>query len=379
MVNPHRRMNRNPTLIADKGSPDRLPPALLGCSRKELEEVFLGLGQPAFRGRQVAEWLYRHGARTFEEMTNLPQALRQRLALDFTVGRSVLKATQQAADGTVKWLLEEADGSCIECVLLKERSHLTACLSTQAGCAVGCTFCATGRMGPGRNLTAGEIVDQVLTVQEHLNVWRPAGSPSSLTHLVFMGMGEPLLNYGPVLAAVRLLHEEMGFSLRHITLSTVGIVPKIRQLAREKLPLTLAISLHSAEDALRRQLIPTAARRWPLPELVQAAREYAAATGRRVTFEYVLLEGVNDQPEQAVRLGQLLRGGHCHINLIPFNPVPGVPFRRPDRHRIRAFRRRLQEQGLRVTQRFERGADIAAACGQLRTEKEKRWSQLALD
>jgi 23S rRNA (adenine2503-C2)-methyltransferase len=300
-------------------------------------------------------------------MTNVPQALRQRLALDFTVGRSVLRATQQAPDGTVKLLLEEADGSRIECVLLRERGHFTTCLSTQAGCAVGCAFCATGRMGPGRNLTAGEIIDQVLTVRERLG---PAESSPSLTHVVFMGMGEPLLNYGPVLTAVRLLHQEMGLSLRHITLSTVGIVPKIRQLAREKLPLTLAISLHSADDALRQQLIPTIARRWSLPELLQAAQEYAEATGRRVTFEYVLLEGVNDRPEQAVQLGQLLRGVHCHVNLIPFNPVPGVPFRRPDRKRVQVFRRRLQEQGLRVTQRFQRGADIAAACGQLRTEKE---------
>lgn len=354
---------------------------LVGRSRDELEEVLTRWGHPAFRGRQIAEWLYRHRARTFEEMTNLPQTLRQRLALDFTVGRSRLVAAQQARDGTVKLLLEEADGTRIESVLLKEQSHLTACLSSQAGCAIGCTFCATGRMGGGRNLTAGEIVDQVLTLQEQL----PTPSPEPieprplLTHLVFMGMGEPLLNYEAVLTAVRLLRQEMGISLRHITLSTVGIVPKIRQLAQQRLPFTLAISLHAADDGLRQQLIPTSARRWPLRELLSAAEEYIAATGRRVTFEYVLLEGVNDRPEQAVQLGQLLRGLHCHVNLIPFNPVPGVPFRRPKRNRVRIFRQLLQRQGLRVTQRFERGTDIAAACGQLKTQKEKAWSPLALD
>jgi 23S rRNA (adenine2503-C2)-methyltransferase len=369
------------------------PQTLLGLPRAGLERVLTGLGQPAFRGRQVADWLYRHGARTFGEMTNLPRALRERLAADFAVGRARIVTTQQASNGTVKFLLEETDGERIECVLLPEHGRTTACISSQAGCAVGCTFCATGLMGGRRNLTAGEIVDQVLTVRERLTAPTdrsdptdptglsdpPVPPPPSLTHIVFMGMGEPLLNYENVLAAVHLLHEEVGFSRRHITLSTVGIVPKIRQLAREKLPLTLAISLQSPDDDLRGRLIPTSARRWKLRELLEAAQEYTQETGRRVTFEYVVLDGVNDRPEQAVQLGRLLRGQHCHVNLIPFNPVPGAPFHRPSRNRVRIFRQLLEEQGVKVTQRFERGADIAAACGQLKTEKEREWSRLALD
>ena len=353
-------------------------PPLLGLTRQQLEQVLTDAGQPAFRGRQIAEWLYRHGIRTFAEITNLPKSLRERLDADWVVGRSHLLTTQQASDGTVKYLLEEPDGERLECVLIPESGRATACVSSQAGCPIGCPFCATGLMGPGRNLTPGEILDQVLTVREGLKTSSPEDLPSSspgtssetpaLTHVVFMGMGEPLLNFNSVLTAVHLLHEEMGLSRRRITLSTVGIVPKIHQLAREKIPVTLAVSLHAPDDALRRRLVPLSGRRWPLRELLEAIQDFSWSTGRQVTFEYVLLEGVNDRRDQAEQLVSLLRGFPCHLNLIPFNPVPGLPFRRPGGNRVRVFRQILQEQGLSVTQRFERGADIAAACGQLKTE-----------
>jgi len=338
---------------------------LLGLSRAELEEVCLALGEPAFRGRQVAEWLYRHGVRSFAEMANLPRPLRDRLAEDYTPGRSHVVAVQEARDGTTKYLLELADGERIECVRMPYADRQTVCLSSQTGCALGCAFCATGTLGAGRNLTAGEIVDQVLTAG-HSPSSPCSPSAAGLTHVVFMGMGEPLLNYDAVLQAVHLLQDEVGIARRRITLSTIGIVPAIRRLAREKLQLTLAISLHAPDDDLRAELIPTAGRKWTVAEVVGAAREYVAATGRRVTFEYVLLAGVNDHPDQARRLAQRLRGLQANVNLIPFNPVEGLPYTRPDRGRIRRFREALEAAGVPVTQRRERGGDIDAACGQLR-------------
>lgn len=290
-------------------------------------------------------------------MTDLPGALRTRLATESVVGRSLLRAEQLAGDGTRKLLLELADGATIETVGLPSADRLSCCVSSQTGCAVGCTFCATGYLGAGRNLTAGEIVDQVLTVGERTG--------RRVSHVVFMGMGEPLLNLEQVLRAVRLLSDEVGMSQRQLTISTVGLPPQIATLAGEDLTCTLAISLHAADDGLRRQLIPTTARRWSVDEILTAARQYGAHTRRRVTYEMVLLAGVNDRPEDARLAANRLRRGE-HVNLIPFNPIGEASFERPERDAVGQFRAILEQAGLTVTQRRTRGRDIDGACGQLR-------------
>jgi 23S rRNA (adenine2503-C2)-methyltransferase len=243
----------------------------------------------------------------------------------------------------------------VETVGIPYADRFSCCLSTQVGCPVGCVFCATGLGGFTRNLTAGEIVDQVLAVQE--------ASGNRVNHAVFMGMGEPLLNYEATVKAMRLLNGEMGIAMRHLTVSTVGFVPGIRRLAQEKLQATLAVSLHAPTDELRWRLIP--GMKFSLAEIVDACREYLRLTGRRVTFEYCLLEGINDGVEAAGELARLLRGMNCHVNLIPYNPVTGLAYRTRSRKGVRAFREVLEGAGIQVTQRLQRGADIDAACGQL--------------
>jgi len=327
-------------------------------ARSELEEALAGLGQPGYRGRQVAQWLYARGARSFEEMTDLPVALRARLAGEFSIGRSELAYRQEAGDGTLKLLLRFPDGREIETVVLPYEDRTSVCISSQVGCPVGCVFCATATLGFTRNLTAGEMLDQVLTARENA----PGGR---LSHVVVMGMGEPLLNYGNLARALRLMHAEVGLSYRHLTVSTAGHVPGIRRLAEEGLPVTLALSLHAPNDALRARLIPMS-RKWGLEPVMEAIREYTEKTGRRVTLEYLLLSGVNDLEEHARELGELVRGMITHVNLIPWNPAESfTQFEAPSRNRVRHFRQALEEQGITVTQRVERGQDIAAACGQL--------------
>jgi len=338
--------------------------ALLGLAREELEAFVASLQESAYRGRQIADWLYRHAATTFEEMSNLPKALRERLADRAVIGSSEIVYSQSSRDGTVKFLLELADGERIEAVFLPYPERTSVCISTQAGCPMACDFCATGKSGYRRNLTAGEIVDQVLAAQRF--------SGQRIDHVVFMGMGEPLLNYGNLLKAIHLLHEEAGIAIRHITVSTVGVVPCIRQLARERLQITLAISLHAPDDAIRERLMPTA-RKYPIAQLIQAACEYTYLTKRRITFEYTLLRDINDRPEHARQLGRLLRGLLCSVNLIPFNPIgPGSRYCRPEGKRIARFRQELEAFGVTVTQRVERGRDIDAACGQLRRRMEMK-------
>jgi len=330
-----------------------------GCERNELAAYVRELGEPDFRAKQIADWIYKKGARDVSAMTNLPTVLRERLQAEFTITRSEVLRQTTSADGTSKYLLELHDGQTIESVLLPYGDRVSVCVSTQVGCAAGCIFCATAEGGLVRNLTAGEIVDQVLTLQEH------AGC--RITHVVLMGMGEPLLNLANVLKAIRLLHDEIGISMRRLTVSTVGITPAIQRIAKLGLQLTLAISMHAPDDALRRRLVPVAAR-YPLHELIEACRDYANTTKRRITFEYLLLAGVNDSPHQAAELAKLLRGVLCHVNLIPYNQVPGKPFKRPTRAAITAFRSGLEHAGIEVTQRMERGHSLAAACGQLRAK-----------
>jgi 23S rRNA (adenine2503-C2)-methyltransferase len=340
---------------------------LKGRTLRELEEFARDLGEPAFRGRQLARWIYRRGATAFEDMTDLPAALRQQLAGRARI-TTLAPAAVVTADGgdTIKYLLALADGPTVETVFMRYADgRRSVCVSTQVGCAMGCTFCATGLAGLTRNLTAGEIIDQVLHVQ------RATGE--RVTNVVFMGMGEPLANFDATLAAVRLLNapQAVGIAMRQLTVSTVGLVPQIRALAAQRLQLTLAVSLHAPNDELRSSLVPVN-RRWPVTQLLAASRDYAAATGRRVSFEYVLMEGINDTPALAAQLGDLLTGlpdatpAMYHLNLIPWNPVYGLQYRRPGRARVGAFADEVRRRGIAVTVRLERGIEIDAACGQLR-------------
>ena len=316
------------------------------------------LGEPAYRGTQLAHWIYRKAAERFEQMTDLPAVLRTRLHEIARISPNRIGAIQRSGDGTVKCLLALQDEQIIECVLLPCEDRVSVCLSVQVGCAMGCRFCATAQGGFTRPLDAGEIVDQLLHLQRL--------SARRISHVALMGMGEPLLNLENVLRAIRLMHDEVGIGMRRITLSTVGIVPKIYALADQKLPLTLAISLHAPDDETRARIMPVA-RKWKVADLLKAAHYYFECTGRRVTFEYLLLREVNDTPRHAQMLAERLRGIPCLVNLIPFNYVPTPEnFQRPEPERVQAFRQILERAGINVTQRVERGHDIDAACGQLR-------------
>lgn len=330
---------------------------LFGSTRAELSHYCEQLGHHSFRGKQIADWIYARGCRSAEDMSNLPGALRSELSASATITRSDVAGESRSTDGTTKLLLRLSDGETIESVLIPYEDRVSVCVSTQVGCAIGCTFCATADCGFVRNLTPGEILDQVATLRDH--------SGGRVSHVVFMGMGEPLANLENVLRAVDVLHSEFGISMRRITISTVGLTPAIRKLAELDLQITLAVSLHAPSDDLRARLIPYATR-FPLPELIDACRNYANHTRRRVTFEYLLLAGVNDSPRQAVELGRLLRGILCHVNLIPYNKVIGKCYERPSKGAIAAFRSALEKEGVEVTQRMERGHAVSAACGQLR-------------
>jgi 23S rRNA (adenine2503-C2)-methyltransferase len=332
---------------------------LIGRTTEELEAVVEELGQPAYRAKQLAQWIYKRGADSFDSMTDLPLRFREGLKESFTLGKSRVAHRSAAPDGTIKYLLDLGDNEQVESVYLPYEERVSVCVSSQVGCPAGCTFCATALGGLARNMTAGEIVDEILILQaEH--------PERRISHCVFMGMGEPLFNYDEVIRAVRLMTGEVGMSPRHITISTVGVVPGIQQLAEEQLPVTLALSLHAPDDELRETLIPTA-RRWKLEQILDACRDYYRMTKRNLTFEYLLIAGINDAPEQATALARLLRGLPGNVNLIPFNFVDTPQgFRRPSAESVRAFRAALESGGRVTTQRMERGHAISAACGQLR-------------
>ncbi|MFZ4431903.1 MAG: 23S rRNA (adenine(2503)-C(2))-methyltransferase RlmN [Microthrixaceae bacterium] len=323
--------------------------------RAQLAELLTG--EPAYRIEQLWDGLYRQG-RPLEEVTGLPAALRSRLAE--TLPTALEAATELRADdgATTKWLWRLRDGAAIETVLMHYDDRTTVCVSTQAGCAMACGFCATGQAGFERQLSVGEIVEQVVRAR-----W--AAGDRRVSNVVFMGMGEPLANVDATWGAVRRLHEDLGIGARHLTVSTVGIVPGIRRLTAEGLPVGLAVSLHAADDELRDELVPIN-RRYPIAELLEACGEYRSRTGRRVTFEWALIDGVNDRFEDAERLVPLARGLAAHVNLIPLNPTPGYPVVGSSRNRVHAFRDRLAAGGVAVTIRDTRGRDIDAACGQLR-------------
>lgn len=336
---------------------------LVGMDAAALSAVAAEMGLPAFRGKQLADWVYLRSAGAFEEMTNLPAEARRRLAETYELHPLHQFQEQRSRDGVVKLLLKTADGHGVEAVLLDcEGERISSCISSQVGCAMKCTFCATGLAGYTRSLSAAEIVDQTLQLQ--------MVSGKRIDHISFMGMGEPLLNLGPVLAALRVFHDELGISYRKMHISTVGIVPKIRELAKVGLPIHLAVSLHSPTDSIREDLMPVN-KKWPVRELMDSVREYAASTGRKITFEYLMLDGINETVEEARRLAKLVDGVPCLVNLIPFNYVDTERgFRRPSNDRIRRFRQELERAGVNVCQRKERGHGIDAACGQLRGRHE---------
>ncbi|HEY3059423.1 MAG TPA: 23S rRNA (adenine(2503)-C(2))-methyltransferase RlmN [Chloroflexota bacterium] len=334
---------------------------LAGLFPHELETLVAELDEPAYRGRQVFHWLHRRGALDPALMTDLPLGLRRRLPTTASQEVRRLKSVDRL---TSKLLLRLHDDQQIEAVEMKTRTgRKTVCVSTQAGCAMGCVFCVTGQFGFARNLDAGEIVEQVLRFNN-------AAEP--VTNVVFMGMGEPLANYEETLRAIRLLVHPEGLRLgaRRITLSTSGLVPHIDRLAEEGLQIGLAISLHAANDDDRSALMPVN-RRWPIAELVAAADRYAARTGRRVSYEYTLIAGKNDSLVQADDLARLLRGRLCHVNLIPLNPSEDATLHAPTTTAAFAFEARLQEHGIAATIRVNRGRDILAACGQLRLAEKK--------
>ena len=336
-------------------------PSILSLSAPDLEAWLSAHDAPAYRRAQIWAWLAR-GAAGFEAMRDVPKALRTELDRDFRFTSLKAVATSQADDGlTTKTLYELDGGHSVEAVVMRYADRSTLCISSQAGCPIGCPFCATGKFPFGRNLKAYEIVEQAVDAERIL-----ASEGRRLSHVVFMGMGEPMANYRAVVDSVRRLAdpELLGISPRRIVVSTSGLIPRIEQLAEEKIPVTLAISLHAARDELRDVLVPIN-RKYPVHDLVAAAQAYAETTGRRVSYEWVMLAGVNDAERDARELGTLLKGKLAHVNLIPFNPVEGTPYRAPNRASIRIFKDLLIGQGLNVTVRDTRGREADAACGQL--------------
>jgi 23S rRNA (adenine2503-C2)-methyltransferase len=340
---------------------------LTGLLREEVGALLSELGQPAYRGRQLFQWVHARRALTVDVMTSLPSALRGLLAERVQIGRPEILRLRRSRDRTRKYLFRLADGEQIESVLIPDDGRLTACISTQVGCPLACRFCLTGLMGLRRNLACGEIVGQVLALQDRLE------PGERISNLVLMGMGEPLLNFPQVERALRILCDENGanFSPRRITLSTAGHVPGIRRLAASDLGVNLAVSLNATTDAVRDRIMPIN-RRWPIAELLKACRTYPLPNRRRLTFEYVMLDGVNDSSEDAKRLVGLLHGVRCKINLIPFNASPDLPDRPSPRERVEAFQGILHGAGLTATIRESRGWDISAACGMLRGEKDRQ-------
>lgn len=359
----------DPALLFAAQGLDPLP----GMTKEEMASFVEDLGEPKFRAKQLFQWVYQKGVKSYDAMTNLPAAFRQKLA-----ERAILQLLEKDVEqhdpqtSTTKFLFRLTDGQKVESVLMRHPWGNSVCVTTQVGCRMGCTFCASTVAGLVRNLTAGEIVDQIVMMQHEL----PEGE--RVSGVVLMGSGEPLENYDHVLKAIRLMHDPDGLNIgyRHITISTSGILPGMRRLADEELPITLALSLHAPNNELRRQLMPVA-RIWPVEEVLEAAREYGEKTGRRVTYEYILIEGVNDNPEQATELAGLLRGSLAHVNLIPMNPVTERPqYRRPGGDRVNRFKEILESSGIATTVRREMGGEIDAACGQLRARVQRRHGEM---
>lgn len=331
-------------------------------SLESLQARMEELGEKSFRAGQIYDWIYQHGAQSFEEMTNLGKGLREKLAQNFRFPALKLVRTVESEDlETIKFLWELQDGKRVESVLILSGSRRTVCVSCQVGCPARCAFCASGRQGLLRNLSTGEIVEQVLHIDRYLKT-----KGERVCHIVFMGMGEPMENYDAVLQAISIFNHPKAFhiSQRRITVSTVGVVEGIDKLADEDLSVNLVLSLHAPNQHLRKKIIPYA-RKYPLEEILMAMDRFARKTKRDITYEYTLLANLNDAPEHAEELSQLLKGKQCTVNLIPYNPVDGLRLNRPSKEAIEDFRDILENAGINTTWRYTKGKDIAAACGQL--------------
>lgn len=345
-----------------------MKPFIYNYTLDELKEWLIQQGEKPFRAAQIYDWLYVKRVDSFAEMSNLSKDFRKKLEDSFTFLTLKEITRQRSVDGTEKFLFSLHDGHAIETVIMRHNYGNSVCVTTQVGCRMGCTFCASTLTGVKRNLEPGEIVAQVLAAQKALDE-----KGERVSHIVVMGIGEPFENYESLMTFLRIVNEEKGLKIgqRHITVSTSGVVPQIYRFADENTQISLAISLHAPNDALRSKLMPVN-RRYPLHELMEAVRYYIDTTGRRITFEYGLFGKVNDQPVHARELIELVKGLKCHINLIPVNYVPERDFIRSSKHDIAQFKRLLEEAGLNVTIRREQGSDIAAACGQLRAQHANR-------
>ena len=344
-----------------------LKPDLAGLLPEEAAEAlaqhFAGRGQPRYRAGQVVKWLYERLALSFDEMTDLPAAEREALKEAFTLCAPAVAKLSRSVDGTAKHLWRLGDGELIESVLIPTPRRLTLCISSQAGCAMACTFCATGWAGYRRQLTAGEIVAQYRGARR----WARENDYGDITNIVFMGMGEPLMNPKALFPTLQILNRGYEVGARRITVSTVGVVPGILRMAEMPEQFRLALSLHAPNHELRRELIPLE-KKYPLPELLDALRKFDEAGGKRITFEYVMIDGVTDAPELADELADVVGEFNAFVNLIPFNPIPGTEWKPSKRNRLNYFVERLEERGISAAVRESRGSDIAAACGQLRAE-----------
>lgn len=369
------------TLIASSDPASKVN--LLGLSRAQMEAFFNELGEKRFRSEQVMKWIHHHGVRDFDQMTNLGRSLRERLAQVASITPPEIADQQDSNDGTRKWAIRVAGGALVEAVLIPEGDRATLCVSSQVGCSLDCKFCSTGKQGFQRDLTSAEIIGQVWLAINSYDGWQ-SGKGRVVTNVVMMGMGEPLLNFDNVVAAMDLMTDDLayGLSKRKVTLSTSGVVPALDQLA-EFSDVSLAVSLHAPNDAIRDQIVPIN-RRYPIADLLASARRYIDAQPdkkRVVTIEYTLLAGVNDQPEHARELRELLKDYPCKINLIPFNDFPNSGFKRPSGNAVSRFWQVLVDAGFIVTVRTTRGDDIDAACGQLvgdvvdRTRRAERYRE----
>ena len=358
------------TVLDNAGGTQRV--SLLGLSASELEQAVVAAGLPKFRARQLWRWVWRHGLTSFDEMSDLGKPVRQTFSEMFSLARPAVTSRMVSSDGTIKWLLRFPDGNEAETVYIPDKDRGTLCVSSQVGCTLTCSFCHTGTQKLVRNLTAGEITGQVMLAMDELGDW-PAGKPDRrLTNIVLMGMGEPLFNYDNVAKAMRIIMsgEGVGLSKRRITLSTSGVVPEIARCGAE-LGVNLAISLHAVRDELRDELVPIN-RKYPLAELIEACRNYPGlSNARRITWEYVMLDGINDSDADCAALLRLIRGIPSKLNLIPFNPWPGSPYDCSSDDRIEAFAAKVLKAGYASPVRTPRGRDILAACGQLKSASER--------
>lgn len=345
-----------------KRSPEKID--LKNLSPSELSEFLESFGKERYRTIQILRWLYQKGVKSFDKMTNLSKRFREELSQVSFISNLLPLRVELAKDGTKKFLFQLEDGNRIESVLIPDKTRLTLCLSTQVGCAFGCRFCLTGKMGWKRDLTTSEIINQILSVRDTLPEKR------SITNIVLMGMGEPLANYDPTLKAINLMHhpDAFKFSSRRITLSTVGLLPELERLAKEKISFRLAVSLNASDEETRSQLMPVN-RRYPLNKILLLCKNFPLQPRTRITFEYVMVEGMNDSPQDAKKLLRILKGIPSKVNLIPLNEAPGISFKRPLEEKVKRFQEILMKGGLTAIVRMSKGADISAACGQLQAKE----------